>query len=139
MSHSAWRLTGCTLALALAVALSARSQPPAATPSGTPTFPEPTKFDSHPASIGDNAAEVLAIAYAPDRETLATGGADKVVRLWEVASGRIIGAFEGHTDAIAGLTFSPDGKRLASASYDRSIRIWELANWKAGGPTPPAK
>ena len=129
-----------TLAAGLVIVLVSRAQDSKA-PNSKPqaAFPEPTKFDNRPTELGDGAAEVLAIAYSPDRETMATGGADKIVRLWEVASGRIVGKFEGHADAVAGLAFSPDGKRLASASYDRSIRIWDLSNWRAGAPTPPAK
>src|SRR6476469_6815884 len=129
-----------TLAAGLVLVLAGGAQerkPPDAKPQAS--CPEPMKFENHPTELGDGAAEVLAIAYSPDRETMASGGADKIVRLWEVASGRVVGKFEGHADAVAGLAFSPDGKRLASASYDRSIRIWDLSNWRPGAASPPAK
>ncbi len=50
----------------------------------SPNFPEPTKFDPKPTALGDGSAEMLAVAYAPDGELLATGGADGVVCLWEL-------------------------------------------------------
>jgi WD40 repeat protein len=33
--------------------------------------------------------EVTAVAFSPDSKTLATGGGDRVVRLWDVATGRL--------------------------------------------------
>src|SRR5688572_2218974 len=119
------RPAGCSMALVLALTASLRPQPSA--PPRPPTFPEPTKFDPRPATIGDGSAEVLAVAYSPDRETLATAGADKAVRLWEVGSGKLLATLEGHSDAVAGLAFAPGGKTLASASYDRTIKLWDVA------------
>jgi WD40 repeat protein len=127
-----------TLLAAIAVGLPAQDKVNPAEPRKQ-AFPEPTKFDPKPGTVGDGAAEVLAVAYSPDRETLATGGADKAVRLWEVASGKPLAVLEGHADAVAGLSFSPDGKALASAGYDHAVKLWDLSSWRAGGVNPPSQ
>jgi WD40 repeat protein len=78
---------------------------------------------------------VQCVAFSPDGRTLASGGADKVVRLWDLAawkSGQSQPPFRvlaGHTDAVASLAFSPDGARLASAgSTDGSLFVWNPAD-----------
>src|SRR5262245_36876497 len=96
-------------------------------PAAKPTsFPEPTQFDSKPFTvrIGD---DVLAVAYSPDGTLLAIGSADKSVRLFDPASGKLLAVLQGHSDAIAAVAFSRDGLRIASASYDKTIRVWDVA------------
>ena len=68
---------------------------------------------------------VYAVAFSPDGKRLATGIADKVIRLWDVASGTQVGDLHGHTSYIHALAFSPDGTRLVSASGDYTVRIWD--------------
>ncbi|HEU4479750.1 MAG TPA: WD40 repeat domain-containing protein, partial [Pyrinomonadaceae bacterium] len=53
------------------------------------------------------------------------------VRLWDVASGREIGAIKGHGRGISKVAFSRDGKLLASGSTDNTIRIWDVATRSA--------
>lgn len=47
--------------------------------------------------------------------------------LWDVASGREIGALKGHGKGVTQVAFSRDGLLLASASSDNTIKIWDLA------------
>ena len=43
---------------------------------------------------------VAALAFSPDGKTLASAGADKVVRLWEVGTWKPKGVLKGHTDCV---------------------------------------
>lgn len=70
---------------------------------------------------------VVSIAFSRDGSTLASGGFDRVVKLWDVATGRERATLEGHEGWIAAVAYSPDGTMLASGSHDRSIRLWDAA------------
>src|SRR5437588_677559 len=69
---------------------------------------------------------VLSVAFSPDGGTLATGGVDGTIRLWEVKTGRARANLRAHRSWVNGLTFSADGKRLASASSDGTVKLWDV-------------
>ena len=55
-----------------------------------------------------------------------TGLVKVPICLWEVASGKHLVTFRGHSTDVQALAFSPDNKLLASASCDGSILLWDL-------------
>src|SRR5258707_3734958 len=67
---------------------------------------------------------VWSVAFAPNGLTLASGGADRLVRLWDIETGRLLRSLKGHTADIRSIVFTPDGQTLATASEDRTIRLW---------------
>jgi WD40 repeat protein len=73
---------------------------------------------------------VESVAFSPDWAMLASCGADKTVRLWNVALGSNIAVLLGHTDSVKTVAFNPDGKTLASAGDDATIRIRDLRTLK---------
>src|SRR3984957_18448478 len=69
-----------------------------------------------------------ALAWAPDGQTLASGGNDGTIRIWDAASGKQVRQCSGLKDAnIHALTYLPDGKTLVSKGNDNTIRVWNLA------------
>jgi WD40 repeat protein len=77
-----------------------------------------------------HAGPVRCLAYAPDGRTLASGGDDKTVRLWELGAGAEHQALAGHEDSVRALAFSADGKRLLTGGWDSHTF---LTPWPAAG------
>jgi WD40 repeat protein len=69
---------------------------------------------------------VNAMALSPDGRRLLTGHDDKTVRLWDVASGKQIHSFTGHTGTVIAVAFSADGRRAISGGNDNTVRLWGL-------------
>jgi WD40 repeat protein len=59
-------------------------------------------------------------AFSPDGGRLATCGADRTVRVWQI-DGNACQVLRGHTDDVFAVAFHPDGTRLASAGRDRAV------------------
>jgi WD40 repeat protein len=72
----------------------------------------------------------FSVAFSSDGKTVASGGGDKTVRLWEVATGKEIRTLKGHQEWVRSVAFSSDGKTVASGGLDRTVRLWEAATGK---------
>ena len=67
------------------------------------------------------------ICFSPDGTTLASGGFDNNVHLWDAATGAHKAILKGHESFIWRVIFSPDGSLLASAGTDKKVRLWDTA------------
>ncbi len=73
-------------------------------------------------------APLRAVAFGA---TVAAGGDDGAIRLFDPTTGALVRQLEGHVSSITALSYSPDGKTLASASLDASVKIFDPAQPKA--------
>lgn len=82
----------------------------------------------HVIDAHENSAQAVAFFAAPGRPMLASGGADKTVKLWNLASMEQVRRYRGHRDFVTDLSFSPNGRMLASAGLDGAIRLWSTSS-----------
>ncbi len=68
---------------------------------------------------------ILSARFSPDGRWIASGGADKIIRIFET-SGKFVRTLEGHTHHVLGLSWNDDGQSLASASADATVKVWDV-------------
>ncbi len=68
---------------------------------------------------------VYCARFSPDGKRIASAGADKYLRTFDVATSTQLRKFEGHTDYVLGVSWKSDGESLASSSADNTIKLWE--------------
>jgi mono/diheme cytochrome c family protein len=70
----------------------------------------------------------LDVKFSPDGKLLASAGSDNAIRIFDVATGKVVRKIEQHADWVMAVTWSPDGQRLASASRDKTTRAYEVTS-----------
>ena len=71
---------------------------------------------------------ILTLAFDRAGDKLATGGWEKVVKIWDLKSGKELGGLAGHTHSISSVMFNTKGDQVVSASLDGTVRIWNIAD-----------
>lgn len=71
---------------------------------------------------------INAVRFSCSSALLATGGTDRVIKLWEVRAGSLThrATLDGSTGGITCIEFDPTGHRILAASYDKSAMLWRL-------------
>ena len=80
-------------------------------------------------SLGHTSA-VRSVAFSPDSSEAISASDDKIVRIWDVASGVCLRVLEGHTNRVWSVAWSSDGRQVISGSDDNTVRVWEAGTGK---------
>ena len=68
---------------------------------------------------------VITVAYAPDGNTLVSGGLDGRVTLWDGHTGAALGTIVASHNVATGAGFAPDGHTVVIASTDGTVARWD--------------
>ena len=73
---------------------------------------------------------VRSVSFSPDGKRIASGSADKTLRLWDASTGEELHTLKGHTSGVSSVSFSPDGER-SPATWCRLTAGGNVGRWKA--------
>lgn len=68
---------------------------------------------------------IYSAKFSPDGKRIASGGADKYLRTFDIATSQQLRRFEGHTSYVLGVAWKRDGQIIATSGADNAIKVWE--------------
>lgn len=69
---------------------------------------------------------VLGLSFSPDGKWLASASADKFLKVFDVATGKMARSCEGHTGQVLAVAWKPDGKKIATGGADGAVKLWSF-------------
>ena len=73
-----------------------------------------------------NQGWLWSVSLSADGRWALLGSDDNTLRLWEVATGRCVRLFEGHSAGVTSVCLSADGRWALSGSEDHTLRLWAV-------------
>lgn len=73
---------------------------------------------------------VRALAIHRAKRYLASGGHDRIIRLWDLKNNRVIKRLKKHRLWVNALAFDRDGERLASTGFSKKTYLWDVKTGK---------
>jgi len=72
------------------------------------------------------------VKFSPNTQNpvVVSGGWDKLVKVWNLSTYKLVRNFEGHSGYINAVTVSPDGSLCASGGRDGTAMLWDLNDGK---------
>lgn len=69
---------------------------------------------------------VRSVAFDPGNEWFCTGSADRTIKIWEMATGKLKLTLTGHIEQVRGLAVSARHPYMFSAGDDKQVKCWDL-------------
>lgn len=82
-------------------------------------------------SIRAHAGAVEDLSLSEDGSTLASGGEDATVKLWNLEDGSLTATLKGHSQPVTTVRFVDGGERIVSGSRDKTVRLWNRSDESA--------
>ncbi len=76
--------------------------------------------------IQGHTALIRTLAISPDGKTLVSGGNDKTIMFWDLATGKALRKFLVQ-DSVVNVSFSADGKNITSQEANKTVSVWDVA------------
>jgi eukaryotic-like serine/threonine-protein kinase len=90
---------------------------------------------------GGHTRALTALGVSSDGKRMATGGLDRVVKLWDLSTYTVLRSLGPQPAAVSALAFSPDGKSLATGTgglelsgAPGEVRLWDVVTGKGRAP-----
>jgi WD40 repeat protein len=113
-------LVGTLIVAGMAVGTSARAE-------SIPQFPSSKVIQLAPINSAETLPVVSSVALDPAGKLLAAVGDDHLVRVFDLASGKLVHRWASHVDWVRASVFRPNGLVLATSGADRRICFWRVA------------
>jgi WD40 repeat protein len=84
-----------------------------------------------------HAGPVTALTFTRDGRTLASGGRDRLVVLWDPTTGQERATLMGHTDPLVDLDVLPGDAGLVTVARDGSAKRWRADPKRPDRAVPP--
>lgn len=75
---------------------------------------------------GGHFDEIICCDLSRDQKLLATGGKDRILRIWNTQTREMVGRFKGHVDTITSIKFDTMNDHLYTVSADMTLKIWHM-------------
>ncbi|XP_017316551.1 pleiotropic regulator 1 [Ictalurus punctatus] len=97
-------------------------------PRKSPTMPKP---QWHPPwklyrVISGHLGWVRCLAVEPGNQWFVTGSADRTIKIWDLASGKLKLSLTGHISTVRGVAVSSRSPYLFSCGEDKQVKCWDL-------------
>jgi WD40 repeat protein len=66
------------------------------------------------------------VEFSPDGKHIASCGADRFMKVFNLADGQLHRSYEGHTHHVLGVAWRADGRMLASSGADNVVKVWNF-------------
>jgi WD40 repeat protein len=98
--------------------------------------PQQVPVESAKGKVASLGRPISACSCSPDGAYYAAGSADGNVKLWDAATGSIVGIFNLHRDWILACKFSPDARWILSGAWDGSLKLFDVVERREGPVIP---
>ncbi|XP_061576007.1 protein Atg16l2-like isoform X2 [Cololabis saira] len=73
---------------------------------------------------------INAVRFSCSSDLLATGGTDRVIKVWELRAGQLThrATLDGSREGVSCVEFDPPGQRILAGSFDKSALLWRLGD-----------
>uniref|UniRef100_A0A0G4IAR2 Uncharacterized protein n=1 Tax=Chromera velia CCMP2878 TaxID=1169474 RepID=A0A0G4IAR2_9ALVE len=76
--------------------------------------------------ISGHTGWVRCVAVDPNNEFFVSGGNDRLIKIWDLASGTLRLTLTGHINSVRGLALSTRSPYLFSCGEDNTVKCWDL-------------